>query len=200
MSHATLALGATALFAAGCVWYLPAAAALRAGADRPYSHRITAASCVTFWCTPALVAALLLTPAPWPVLGAVTAAGLLTAAALLAVSRLQRSREQHEETQRWSTLHQGHPDALSPAPPHNPNRAQLAFLLYLLPGNIVASVIATTVLLTAESLTRQSAITATMTAIGISAASLALALASARPQTIRRTNPNPARQQPHHPF
>ncbi|MFD7668051.1 hypothetical protein [Streptomyces sp. NPDC059788] len=175
MSHATLALGATALFAAGCVWYLPAAAALRAGADRPYSHRIAAASCLTFWCTPALVAVLLLTPVPWPALGAVTAAGALTAAALLAVSRLQRSREQHEETQRWSSLHQSHPDVPAPAPPRNPNHPQLTFLLYLLPGNIVASVIAATVLLTADSLTRQSAVTATMTAVGISAASLAVA-------------------------
>ncbi|MFK8848097.1 hypothetical protein [Streptomyces sp. Ac-502] len=186
MSHATLALGATALFAAGCVWYLPAAAALRAGADRPYSHRIAAASCVTFWCTPALVAVLLLTPAPWSALGAVTAAGLLTAAALLAVSRLQRSREQHEESQRWSTLRQGGTGAHAPVstPPGNPARAQLTFLLYLLPGNIVASVIATTVLLTADSLTRQSAVTATVTAVGISAASLAIA--GTRAQATRR--------------
>ncbi|WP_073764877.1 hypothetical protein [Streptomyces sp. CB02923] len=184
MSHTTLALGATALFAAGCVWYLPATAALRAGADRPYSHRIAAASCVTFWCTPALVAVLLLTPVPWSALGAVTAAGALTALALLAVSRLQRSREQHEETQRWTTLHQSRPDAPAPAPPRNPGRAQLTFLLYLLPGNIVASVIAATVLLTADSLTRQSAVTATMTAVGISAASLAIA--GTRAQATRR--------------
>ncbi|MEV5593960.1 hypothetical protein [Streptomyces sp. NPDC052496] len=184
MSHATLALGATALFAAGCVWYLPAAAALRAGADRPYSHRIAAASCVTFWSTPALVAVLLLTPAPWPALGAVTAAGLLTAVALLAVARLQRSREQHEETERWSTLHQACPEAPAPVPPRDPGRAQLTFLLYLLPGNIVASVIAATVLLTAESLTRQSAVTATLTAVGISAASLAVA--GTRAQATRR--------------
>lgn len=184
MSHATLALGATALFAAGCVWYLPAAAALRAGADRPYSHRIAAASCVTFWCTPALVAVLLLTPAPWPALGAAAAAGLLTAAALLAVSCLQRAREQHEESERWSTLQQGSTGAPAPAPPRNPARAQLTFVLYLLPGTIVASVIAATVLLTADSLTRQSAVTATMTAVGISAASLAIA--GTRAQATRR--------------
>lgn len=182
MSHTTLALGATALFAAGCVWYLPAAAALRAGADRPHSHRIAAASCLTFWGTPALLAVLLLTPAPWAAVGAVAAAGVLTAAALLAVARLQRTREQHEETERWSTLRRTLPTLDEPRPA--PARPQLTFLLYLLPGNIVASVLAATVLLTADSLTRQSAITATMTAVGISAASLALA--GTRAQATRR--------------
>ncbi|MEU2794306.1 hypothetical protein [Streptomyces sp. NPDC007100] len=185
MSHPTLALGATALFAAGCVWYLPAAAALRAGADRPYSHRITAASCLTFWGTPAFLAVLLLTPLPWAVLGAVTAAGALTAAALLVVARLQRTREQHEESERWTTLRSTLPTTTPLTEPRpDPVRPQLAFVLYLLPGNIVASVLAATVLLTADSLTRQGAITVTMTAVGISAASLALA--GNRAQSIRR--------------
>ncbi|ANZ20980.1 hypothetical protein ACH4YO_15555 [Streptomyces noursei] len=64
LSPAVLALGATALSASGCVWYLPAAADLRAGSDRPVSRRLAAAACLTGRATVAL-SALLLAAASW---------------------------------------------------------------------------------------------------------------------------------------
>ncbi|MGN5381968.1 hypothetical protein ACQ4WX_47310 [Streptomyces lasalocidi] len=45
MPQAVLALGATTVTASGCVWYLPARADLRAGADRPVSRRTPRACC-----------------------------------------------------------------------------------------------------------------------------------------------------------
>ncbi|MFE2511684.1 hypothetical protein ACFXC9_24980, partial [Streptomyces naganishii] len=65
MAHAVAALGAGALTAAGCVWYVPALADLRAGADRPDSRRFAAAACVTGWAGTAVLALLLLVAEGW---------------------------------------------------------------------------------------------------------------------------------------
>lgn len=65
MSHPVLALGAAAVTAAGSVWYLPALADLRAGADRPASRRTGAVACLSGWTTAAAVAVLLLLTDNW---------------------------------------------------------------------------------------------------------------------------------------
>ncbi|MFC5723982.1 hypothetical protein ACFP1Z_27830 [Streptomyces gamaensis] len=104
MSQPVLALGTAALCASGCVWYLPAAVDLRAGGDRPDSLRLTAAGTLTGWGTLALVGILLLTPAPWQALGAVTATGAVAVAWLWGRSWVQRRREQREESVRWEEL------------------------------------------------------------------------------------------------
>ncbi|AZQ75117.1 MULTISPECIES: hypothetical protein [Streptomyces] len=64
MSNLVLALAAAALTVAGTVWYLPAVAELRAGADRPLSRRVSAAGCLTGWGACAGAVPLLLAP-PW---------------------------------------------------------------------------------------------------------------------------------------
>ncbi|MFJ2349995.1 hypothetical protein, partial [Streptomyces antimycoticus] len=75
MSHAVLALAAAVSCVGGCVWSLPAVADIRARDDRPLSRRIAAAGCLTGWGTVALLAALLLTPVSWSVIGVVGATG-----------------------------------------------------------------------------------------------------------------------------
>ncbi|MFJ6997492.1 hypothetical protein ACISUF_25645, partial [Streptomyces sp. NPDC003090] len=75
MNGTVLALGAGAVTASGCVWYVPALADLRAGADRPGSRRLAAASCVTGWATAAATAPLLLLGVPVLALLAAAAAG-----------------------------------------------------------------------------------------------------------------------------
>ncbi|MFD7879561.1 hypothetical protein ACFV5G_36660, partial [Streptomyces sp. NPDC059766] len=65
MAGTVPALGAALLTAAGCVWYVPAVADLRAGADRPVSRRTAAAACLTGWTTLAAVAVLLFAGTAW---------------------------------------------------------------------------------------------------------------------------------------
>lgn len=105
--HPVLALATTAVTASGCVWYLPALADLRAGADRPLSRRVRAASCVTAWSTAAAVAVLLFTTGPWkwPVMAAAT--GTLLALSLLVWSSVRHFRETHEAATHWTELTPG---------------------------------------------------------------------------------------------
>nr|WP_145487078.1 MULTISPECIES: hypothetical protein [Streptomyces] len=104
MAHPVLALATTAVTAAGCVWYLPALADLRAGADRPVSRRLRAASCVTAWTTAAAVAVLLLTTNPWKWPATAAGTGTFLAAALLLSSALHHSRETREAATHWTEL------------------------------------------------------------------------------------------------
>ncbi|MFJ3336876.1 hypothetical protein [Streptomyces sp. NPDC086766] len=104
MSHAVAALGAAALTAAGCVWYLPALADLRAGADRPDSRRSAAAACVTGWAGVAALAVLLLVAEGWWVPGVAALLGAVTSTALRLRAAVQRRREARETAHQWAGL------------------------------------------------------------------------------------------------
>ncbi|MHB6912255.1 hypothetical protein [Streptomyces sp. DB-54] len=135
LSPAVLALGATALSASGCVWYLPAAADLRAGADRPTSRRLAAAACLTAWATIALSAPLLLAAASWTTLGAVTAFGTGAALLLATLARARRGHEEHATRRAWAALRL-RPPARRRSPWSRPTRT---FLCWFLPGYAVAA-------------------------------------------------------------
>ncbi|MET9293355.1 hypothetical protein [Streptomyces sp. NPDC003077] len=104
MSHGVLALGAGALFAAGCVWYLPAVVDVRAGLDRPLSIRLAAVSLLIGWGSVALTGALLLTPLHWHVIAAVAVAAVLVAVAVRGLALVRRNHERREEWQIWAAL------------------------------------------------------------------------------------------------
>ncbi|MFD1658998.1 hypothetical protein ACFSL4_12455 [Streptomyces caeni] len=104
MSHAVLALGVTVLTIAGAVWYLPALADLRAGADRPDSRRIAAAACLTGWGTVASLAPLLVANATGWVIAVVIGAGTGITAGLWTRAGVQRKHEEREAALQWATL------------------------------------------------------------------------------------------------
>ncbi|MFE9095909.1 hypothetical protein [Streptomyces sp. NPDC007264] len=104
MSHAVLALGVAVLTLAGAVWYLPALADLRAGADRPDSRRIAAAACLTGWGTVASLAPLLVANATGWVIAVVTGVGTGVTAGLWTRAGVQRKREEREAARQWATL------------------------------------------------------------------------------------------------
>ncbi|MCD9586872.1 hypothetical protein [Streptomyces sp. 8ZJF_21] len=168
MSHAVLALAAAVFCAAGCVWSLPAVADVRAREDRPRSRRIAAAGCLTGWGTVALLVPLLLAPASWTGIGAVAVAGAATATALAARSRVQRAHELREAEEHWVAWGYGVPVRPAPAPSR-------AFLIWLLPGLVVATAVATAILWSGQAdLGRTAA--AALTAAGIVSVFLAIAL------------------------
>ncbi|AIA01321.1 hypothetical protein ACFU90_23505 [Streptomyces noursei] len=135
-SPAVLALGTTALCASGCVWYLPAAADLRAGADRPVSRRLAAAACLTVWATVALSAPLLLAAASWTTLGAVTAVGTGAAVLLAALARARRGHEERATRRTWVALRLRPP---ARGRPSGAARSTRVFLCWFLPGYAVAA-------------------------------------------------------------
>ncbi|WP_055713000.1 hypothetical protein [Streptomyces torulosus] len=96
MTHPVPALGVALVAAAGCVWWLPALATVRAGADRPDSLRGTSAACLSGWATVAGMAVLLLVADPWWVPGAVAAAGTATTAGLRIRAAVRRRSEARE--------------------------------------------------------------------------------------------------------
>ncbi|CAL9560870.1 hypothetical protein [Streptomyces sp. enrichment culture] len=119
MSGAVLALGIGAVTASGCVWYLPALADLRAGADRPVSRRLAAAACVTGWATAAATALLLLLGVPARPLLAVAAAGAGAGIGLRLRAAVRRRQEEREDAACWAALHC--------APPRRGPRPQYSF-------------------------------------------------------------------------
>ncbi|MFD3353629.1 hypothetical protein [Streptomyces fradiae] len=121
MAAGVLALGLGAVTASGCVWYLPALADLRAGADRPVSRRLSAAACVTGWATAAATALLLLLGVPARPLLAVAAAGAGAAIGLRLRVAVRRRREEREDAACWSALH-----AAPPRAGHRPARYAFA--------------------------------------------------------------------------
>ncbi|MCS0602290.1 hypothetical protein NX794_13885 [Streptomyces sp. LP11] len=105
MTHPALALGTGLLTLAGSAWYVPALLTLRAGPDRPASHRTAATACVTLWSTAALLTAVFLTtPSWWPPL-TLAAAGTTAAVLLRAAAAVCHRREQREAASHWSALH-----------------------------------------------------------------------------------------------
>jgi hypothetical protein len=125
VSHAVLALGTAVLTASGCVWYVPALADLRAGADRPLSRRSAAASCVTGWSTAALVAALLLLAEPWWIPCAAAVAGGAAAVALRVHAAVARRAEHREAARQWRELS----GTARPLPPADRSRYVVAALV-----------------------------------------------------------------------
>ncbi|GGI94712.1 hypothetical protein [Streptomyces brasiliensis] len=107
MSQPVLALGAAAVTVAGGVWYLPALADLRAGADRPLSRRTAAAACLSGWGTAGVVAVLLLVTGPWWIPVATAAAGAVLAAGLRIGATVQHRREVRETARHWAELRRG---------------------------------------------------------------------------------------------
>ncbi|MGW4161105.1 hypothetical protein, partial [Streptomyces sp. NPDC004788] len=97
-------LGVAALTASGCVWYVPALADLRAGADRPVSRRLAAAACLAGWATAAVTALLLLVGAPARPLSALGAAGAGACLALRLRAAVRRRSEEREDAVCWTAL------------------------------------------------------------------------------------------------
>ncbi|GAB3166203.1 hypothetical protein [Streptomyces incanus] len=120
MSHPVLALGAAAVTAAGSVWYLPALADLRAGADRPASLRAGAVACLSGWTTAAAVAVLLLLTDGWWPPCAAALAGTTATTALWTRAAVHRRRGAREAARLWAQLGWFGPPAL-PAPPSSPS-------------------------------------------------------------------------------
>ncbi|MFH8769653.1 hypothetical protein [Streptomyces sp. NPDC017958] len=90
--------------AAGCVWYLPAFADLRAGADRPVSRRRAAAACLSGWTTVGVVAALLLVSEAWWIPSAAAVTGAAVTLGLRVRASMQRRRESREAACQWAEL------------------------------------------------------------------------------------------------
>ncbi|MER6526411.1 hypothetical protein [Streptomyces sp. NPDC001508] len=104
MPQAVLALGLAAVTVSGAVWYLPALADLRAGADRPVSRRGAATACVSGWTTSGIVAALLLVSRSWWTPCAAAVAGAVVTVGLRARAAVQRRRETRESARGWAEL------------------------------------------------------------------------------------------------
>ncbi|MCZ0210311.1 hypothetical protein AB0F45_37630 [Streptomyces achromogenes] len=104
MTQAVLALGAAAVTAAGSAWYVPAFADLRAGADRPVSHRHAAAACLTGWTTTGIVAILLFVAEPWWMPCAAAAVGAVVTVGLRIRTVARRRRETQEAARHWARL------------------------------------------------------------------------------------------------
>lgn len=104
MSLAVLALPAGVVTASGCVWYLPALADLRAGADRPAYRRTAAMACLAGWTTVAVTGVLLLVAGTWRVPAAVAVTGATATACLRIRAGVRRRREEREAARHWAQL------------------------------------------------------------------------------------------------
>ncbi|MFJ3306337.1 hypothetical protein ACIPSA_25100 [Streptomyces sp. NPDC086549] len=109
MPQAVLALGCAATTVSGCVWYLPALADLRAGADRPASRRSAAAACLSGWSTTGFIAVLLLLAETWWIPSAAAVLGGAATAGLRIRAAVQRRRERHEAARHWAELRHDQP-------------------------------------------------------------------------------------------
>ncbi|WP_053751753.1 hypothetical protein [Streptomyces sp. MMG1533] len=134
MSHAALALGVALVTAAGCVWYVPALADLRAGADRPVSRRTAAAACLTGWGTAAVVAAVLFAGVEWQAACVMAVAGATVAATLRIRAAAQHRQEVREIARHWAALDAGPPEH---------GRSPHAFAALLVSGLAAAAATAT---------------------------------------------------------
>jgi hypothetical protein len=167
VSHAVPALGAALLTAAGSVWYLPALADLRAGADRPLSRRFAAAACLGGWTTVAAVALLLLVVETWAAPATVAAAGTSFSGCLRIRAGVQHGREDRETARQWAALRHEAPRAATTA--HGVFATLLA--LGLLAGTATA-----TVLLTSGIENREDGVRAVAASAGVVAVFLTVAL------------------------
>jgi hypothetical protein len=141
VSHAVAALGAAGLTVAGSVWYLPALADLRAGADRPDSRRLAAAACVTGWAGVGALAVLLLVTDGWwtPAAGAAAAGAAGVVLRLCAVVR--RRWEAREAARHWALLSGAAPPG-GAAPPAGPGHSRHTVAAVLCCGTAAATGVA----------------------------------------------------------
>ncbi|MFI0964183.1 hypothetical protein ACH4S8_22630 [Streptomyces sp. NPDC021080] len=140
MAQPVLALGAALLTVSGSVWYVPALADLRAGADRPRSRRDAAAACVSGWGTAGTIAVLLLVTGTWTVLALTAAAGTAVTLGLRTRAAVRRRREAEEAARHWAQLRSG-----SAAVEDRPRNGRTAFAV--LAGSGLAVGVTTAVLL-----------------------------------------------------
>ncbi|WP_141202912.1 hypothetical protein [Streptomyces griseorubiginosus] len=184
MAQPVVSLGVALVAAAGNVWYLPALADLRAGADRPYSRRTAAAACLTGWTTLAVIAVLLFCGLPWRPTAVMAAAGATVTVAL----RILAAAQHHHETRdiaRWAAPQPGRPPY---GRSRRPSRYAVAALLGC--GLAATTVTALVALASASDWGRGWALAAAPT----TAVGLALAVAITYPRTARRRAGNgPAR-------
>ncbi|MFC9854267.1 hypothetical protein [Streptomyces prasinus] len=131
MSQPVLALGTAAVTAAGSVWYLPALADLRAGADRPASRRTGAVACLSGWSTAAVVAVLLLTDSRWLPCAAALA-GATATAGLWARAAVHRRRGAREAARLWAQLGWS-------GPPGRSRSASATVVAVVLTGGLLAA-------------------------------------------------------------
>jgi CHASE2 domain-containing sensor protein len=138
VSQPVLALGAALLTASGSVWYVPALADLRAGADRPHFRRTAATACLSGWSTAGIVAALLMMSEAWWIPCAAAVAGTAVTVGLRTRAAAQRRREVREAARHWAQLGRWRPLAGS-------DRSRSAFALLV--GSGLATAVATATLL-----------------------------------------------------
>ncbi|MGW4560852.1 hypothetical protein ACWEN3_00135 [Streptomyces sp. NPDC004561] len=132
MAQAVLALGPATVTAAGCVWYLPALSTLRAGADRPASHRRAAAACLSGWSTAAVVAVLLLVSEGWWMPSSAAVVGAAVTVSLQARAVVQRRRQARETARHWAELRADHRS------PHDARARTILVALLLAAGPALA--------------------------------------------------------------
>ncbi|WP_215449568.1 hypothetical protein [Streptomyces sp. ATCC 21386] len=173
MAHTVPATGAALVTAAGCVWYLPALADLRAGADRPVSRRTAAAACLAGWSTAAVVAAVLFAGVVWQT--ACVVAGAAVAAVLRIRAAAQHRQEMREIVRHWAPL--------APGPPGH-GHSRHAFAALVACG--LAAAVATAALLVAADPEDGGDWLMTATAPA-AVVGLTLAIAATRTRTARRT-------------
>ncbi|MFH9852890.1 hypothetical protein ACH4NV_08810 [Streptomyces althioticus] len=137
MAEPVLALGCALVTGAGCVWYLPALADLRAGAaDRPPSRRTGALACLTGWATVAVVGLTLLVTGSWWVPCAVSALGGAAATGLGVRAAVRRAGERREAARLWDRVTPG-----GPHPPGTARRGAVAALTLALPAAVTAALL-----------------------------------------------------------
>lgn len=135
MPQAVLALGTAAVTASGSVWYLPALADLRAGADRTISRRSAAAACVSGWSTAGIVAVLMLLAEAWWIPCVAAVAGGLLSAGLRIHASVQRRAEVREAARQWGELGHGRP-------PRGTDRSRYVVAVLVGTGLVAATVTA----------------------------------------------------------
>ncbi|MFB7669338.1 hypothetical protein ACFC1R_36420 [Kitasatospora sp. NPDC056138] len=176
MPHTVLAVGAAALTASGCVWYIPAVTDLRAGDDRPRSVRLSAIACLAWWSSLAGAGIVLLTPAVWQLAAAIAAAGAVSGTALRLAAAADHRSAQREETRYWAEVLPG------PVPSPDRRRPQVVMLAWLVAGVSASSVAAASLVVSAreDTPTGPALATAACGSVGFSLVILLVAVTRAR--------------------
>ncbi|MGW3911617.1 hypothetical protein ACWEBX_08825 [Streptomyces sp. NPDC005070] len=128
----------------GSVWYVPALADLRAGADRPRSRRDAAGACVSAWGTAGVSAVLFLVTEVWWIPALAVASGTTVALALRIRAAVRRRRETEEAVRDWARLRLGSPAGA------RPRDGRTAFAALLVTGLATAAATAALLLTTAS--------------------------------------------------
>lgn len=143
MAQPVPALGAALLTVSGSVWYVPALADLRAGADRPHSRRDAAAACVSAWGTAGVLAVLFTVSEAWRIPALAAAAGTAVTLGWWTRAAVRRRREAEEAARDWALLRAG-----SAAGGH-PRGGRTVFAVLAAAGLVTAAATAALLLTTA---------------------------------------------------